>query len=1243
MDGVVVSNPGESGSVAPTMLRADEEALLGCIADGRAVLLLGQGHTAGLVDNLIRDIAALSGTEQQGSLPEQLQELGTASRVEDVRRAFSRQAPDEELLQVASCPWSLVIASAVDPVPVEAFARAGGRAGRRIRVLNPSQATSLTASVNPAALTIVRLFGSADEQVPAHLPPLTRAALRQRQAFDVGPILQQVPFLASRGCLVVAGVGEDDWLPMELLALACSSLPPGSVHWFLGHEGSADPAASPDFGDTLTVHEGTLAEFLVRGAAGAAGEKLVAAQDALLSPDDHIISFGRPGDLKQIVLSAQEWRSMSQAAVILDDAAVAPPPPLLPDEDRAAFRFFLRGVQRPPDWTGVVRGYLFEREIAGRFAERVEEALTGIGAVNPSDAREKYTVYYSRRPILLTGPPASGKSRLIHWLAVHLRRRGHVVVYVAPTAGRVKSEALERVCRLLEEKGAPGVALLIDDLDNLQYSQLAEMLAAAGRNAVVVGSARVAPQTVDPNVDPRKSGGKEPDFTSVSVGRRLAGREIEGFRRYLNERGELSEGLTPTRMREPYFLLLLYFLLPDTRGNVRLRVGEAYDRLARALDLAARATDSGSNGGDSRFQEQLRAAARQLFPNMEFAGRQDNRLGSPFDHSDYTRDALDLCLVCARLHRPISVDLLLRALGADFVRRYPAFSRSLGESELLNEMVDEYGTVTLNTDHPELARLALGSVRPSPPDQLKLIELLVQAVRWSESNYPGDDQGQDFCIEILQTIGPRGEHADAYSSPDSLSLLARILRNIRQDLQVRIPKLLLLEAQALRLLADRDGDHGASLGYIALAVDVLDQAEDVLLSRRATDARNAELLNVLTTRAAVHGYAVGAHLRRLGQLNDVHSDNDEQRGLRLAIEEELERVSLYVGRTRALGRASFFPLDISFWSLRDVLEQMPGLSNVERARLLAQMSSILETAVEEPLEPRQVQRFRQRRIQLAELEGRHEISAEMALEMRKQGDFTGHCQIIRRRVYSPTTRKAHSPAAAAEGLASLLGLDNAVWRSREAMALAHHLWMDAHLPEGQVGGADPVFAHCSRQEWKEWSLILHARRNFPEDEDNAFVIFCLAWALFQLDEPHAALAQVAVLESNSSGSRRRVGCLAVLADDNGVPRSYRAIARRRQADNWICYLPQLLTEIRIPLAILGSEADLQVGSEISAFVGLNYRGLLPWSRRTDGLASHRVRRDRSDAPSSEPSIPRQAGPPTPSPAMMPRRRNAPAS
>jgi tetratricopeptide (TPR) repeat protein len=349
--------------------------------------------------------------------------------------------------------------------------------------------------------------------------------------------------------------------------------------------------------------------------------------------------------------------------------------------------------------------------------------------------------------------------------------------------------------------------------------------------------------------------------------------------------------------------------------------------------------------------------------------------------------------------------------------------------------------------------------------------------------------------------------------------LSDLLRRIREDRRVHLPKLLLLEAQTLRLLSDRDeANYDEAMRRTALAIEVLQSAEDMLMVRRATDARNQELINVWTTRAAVHGYVIGAYLRRISEQAVVGAcDESEMARLRSEIFFQLHEVELYAGRTRSLGMPSFFPLDVNYWSQRDVLQMLPGLSESERLHLLARMASILDTANEEPIEPRQSGRLLRRQSELAALEGNIALSEDIAERMRRDGDFGGWCQLIRRDVYQPGSRVPSSGEAARSGLYRLLSLGGEVWRDREATTLAHHLWMWGYLPHGQIG-ADPLLGACKAEHWEKWRRILVARKSFPEDEDNAFADFNTA---IQLDRrnPEGWAYQGLVLERR--GDRER--------------------------------------------------------------------------------------------------------------------------
>ncbi|MCA1708169.1 MAG: hypothetical protein LC808_34795 [Actinobacteria bacterium] len=208
-----------------------EAGLLRAIAAGRGVLLLGQEYTRSTLRDVLRDVAAVLNVQPAPDIRSQLLENVEPADIPNLRRAFSLYSPSEELVELATIPWSFVLTSAVDSSPIEAFRRATV-GGRRLRLLYPGQAGGQLLRRTPDSLTVVRLFGSLEEQDERFLPPLSRLALRQRQSFDVAAILHQLPSMVGpRGCLAVVGVTRGDWLDLDSLALACTGLPSRALHW----------------------------------------------------------------------------------------------------------------------------------------------------------------------------------------------------------------------------------------------------------------------------------------------------------------------------------------------------------------------------------------------------------------------------------------------------------------------------------------------------------------------------------------------------------------------------------------------------------------------------------------------------------------------------------------------------------------------------------------------------------------------------------------------------------------------------------------------------------------------------------------------------------------------------------------------------------------------------------------------------------------------------------------------------
>lgn len=1167
--------------------------LVRALAAGRATLILGQRHSIGLVDGLKEDIAAIADRPLGDDLIRLLTSARDKSALDGLRRAFDARPVDDELLAVADNPWSFVLTSAIDPQVHQAFQRA--TSVRQLRVLFAGHAGTLTRS-RSGTLTLLRLFGALEEREAAFRPPTSDLELRKRSRLEIALVLNELPLLIGPGGhLVVTGIGSDDWLDVEDLALACTSLPSQSVHWFMAQEhGVSEPRLVELFEDRILIYRRSLAAELEAASTGDAGESLRGAREELLHPASRTLSLRRAQAPAVVNFSPEEWRRLTQVAVVLDDQ-VAHPPPLAEGEERLAFREFLYRVQHVPDWHGIARGFLFEREVAASLMTHVERETEAIRSVHSSDDSDQGEASRrsSRLPIVIEGAPASGKSRLLHWLAYHLKLRGHVVIYLPPSRGRTLFDQVERVCRILERRTETASILIADDLDPGDYEQLSETLASSGRRSVLVGAINTLRGHASSMLDEETPEGHvarpryAASYRPVRLESRLSDSEADRFVQFLADRGFPELDLARDVVRQRLFLLLLYRLLPDSRGNIRLSVGQEYERLTTALERQLEA-----ERGDSipaTWQSQLAAIRTQLFPEAVEVEPESTK--SPFHHDPGVVSAVQLALFCSQIERPLSLDLLLRTQSAAFLTNYGVFSRAMETTALLQETVlDTEGTVGVEGEHPFVAEVTLGSLVPERSSQLALLSPLLKAVRWDETAFPGENPDQDYVVGVLQAVGPRGAAAERFGAKEALEEVVALLSEVRIAHGARLPSLLLLEANSQRLIAHRGGaSFGEAMKRFQDAIDLLADAEQILAVRRPSGSRNSQLQSVLTTRAAVHGYMCGACL-------DAYRDADDQERTRLRgiLRDHLDEVNRATMRARAIGHASYFPLDVSFWAHRDQLEQLPDLNDEERVSLIAKLESVLEVAAEEPIEAGQFDRYQRRVADLAHLQGDIATVEAVAAELRTKGDFSADCILARRKATNPDTRTLRSPQAARAALDDLLAYAPAIYGSEEALALMHHLWLGAHLQGQKIGGEEPVLARCAREDWTTWRRILEGRLAFPANEGNPYLNFCLAWALLSLDEPMKA---VQVLRSNVAlaiGNRRRVGTLAVITDEAGQPVEYSGTVRRIDGSEAVLYLAQILSEVRAPARVQAELAvAVHVGDEWRFGLGVNYQGLLP--------------------------------------------------
>src|SRR5581483_6169455 len=149
-------------------------------------------------------------------------------------------------------------------------------------------------------LAVHSLFGALEKRETAYAPPTTDVKLRRRARLELPLVLNELPRLVGPGGqLVIVGVGNDDWLDLEAVALSVTDLPEGSVHWFAAPE---QPVAEDHlrelFGNRIQFHSRVLAEEL---AATSSDDDLAAlshAREQILHPASRQITVRRGGAAK---------------------------------------------------------------------------------------------------------------------------------------------------------------------------------------------------------------------------------------------------------------------------------------------------------------------------------------------------------------------------------------------------------------------------------------------------------------------------------------------------------------------------------------------------------------------------------------------------------------------------------------------------------------------------------------------------------------------------------------------------------------------------------------------------------------------------------------------------------------------------------------------------------------------------------------------------------------------------------
>ena len=1122
--------------------------LVGAISEGRACLLLGQDHTEGLVENVLREVSALTSSPVT-SLRQALSSAGMATVAATMAEYLaSRSVP---LIELASLPWTSVVATSVDRGLLDALAIAGTT--RRLVEVTAERIT-LTAGVHsPASLHLFQVLGRVDAS--GDLAPPDSETLSGKLLLKLPRALDALPqLLGPRGILVIAGMAPNAWLDdisWAVFEQALRKIPPGRAYWF----GWAPASLREKLASSVNFIDARVTKEIATWASDKdLSARLSAGRETVFGIDDHIFTVGTARSRKVVRFSAKDWRELRRVGSVIDDIEIERISNFESDTRSGGLAEFVRRAHiGVPDWEGAARGYCFPRDATENMVNSVVDFLSSPkgSLFDPSGGGQM------RRPILLSGPPAIGKSVGLLYVAWELRRTHRFfVLWLLPGLSGFDPVQVERVCRMAELRGVPWTVLIVDGPVPEEYTRLLEKLLSDGRRVILIGT-----ETALIGVGQLGRG-----FSRFQIGLTLSEGESGKLSRYLGR-----YGLEDRHTGSLDFLFRLHTVLPEYRFGSTAALLKEYENLIRSAE--------GVSDQNDIHEGPLAERLRELFP--DFVNKcPPQKSAIRFEVDPFLKGVVELILFCARAELPASTDMLFNLLGSDLLSSFERLQDAFGRTALIQEVEMDYeGTVALSTVHPLHAQWLLRAIRPTASSQLEVLRELVNRVPWDLDAYPGENPTQDYAIRLLRQVGPRGGAAYDFSTIPALKALAEILETIWTTYGKRHAGLLTLEAIIRGDIAQRDEGSPADdkLRQCGTALELLDAATEVLRTRRPSEARNFELQRALTLAADIRGTQLNILLR---ESSPTPSE----------VQSVLAKLQTDVMMARSYD-TKYHPLDILFWTNRDVrnlLKTSGGRNEDLDAELLATMQMALEVAEEEQIiDDEQRSRFAERKVELHQILGATSLAHERAAEMRSRGNFAG--ELVLSRIAVDEARR--EPAICCEELERILGFGPIALTNIHVLRYLCRLWMDSWVGP-DFGRGKAIYCRAPVVAWEQLLYIVRARLSVRDDAEHPLTTFLLGWAQIQLGDLSGARATFAVLERRSIGMRRRVGELAVVSNEDGSPRSFSARVQMRKGDRVILRVDGLaeLLEMRPELELIVAPSGLEIGEVIKVAIALNYRG-----------------------------------------------------
>ncbi|RSZ58073.1 hypothetical protein HF313_23065 [Massilia atriviolacea] len=999
------------------------------------------------------------------------------------------------LEKVAQYAWSGLYTSTIDGMLNRAF-----RAPWRIVQPLYSSALQPIDPRNRAHLHLTYLFGGIDREDVKQTAPLTFLELKRREP-DVATLLQRIPEqLTPVGILAIEAYGQnDDWLSPEKLYPVLMALEPGQAYMF-----SAQPKVLEDeyFCDAIAAGKLiVLSESLTAVLAhGIEAGILPLGQDLGIGAKGHQISLGT----KLIPVPEHHWSQVSRFGVILDEVIDGRVPKLSPEKKYTAFRSFLAESGTHPVWAAHVQNLPFERDFERDVFLRLKRNLT--------------TTAFDSDPIILHGQTGAGKTIALANIALRIKQTNQVpVIFIARRSQRFNHADLDSFCQWAEEAGFGATLLVWDGMQDIdQYYVLHKYLMGRGRKVVIVGST----YKLDESKEARANLVLAHAGLSKSTNKKLFDRpEVNRFKDYLASfepsLGEKLEGVIDRG--DSSFLVALYRLLPDTRGQVRAG-------LNLETGVAAVALRSNADGikPDSVPVTILQAALEKvgLFKPAAALHNEQHLIAGEWVSAE--QEFIGLIMVPGKFGLQVPIEILLRSLSSTAVTD---FSKLINGIDLFRWSEDNQNNISIGARHALEAKLISQTRLGGAQAEVEYAKKLIMSVRRGQNSF--DTSELQFASEFVRSLGPNGPEGKLYI--DQYIEIADTLNQVRMDHGVKSPRLMLQEASLLREAIVLDT---IDLDEWQPRIDVLKRAEQVLqeaIEDIGGSPRNVRLKSMLYVElASTHGAIAREFIRANRPLPDI------------LVEFGLARQSAM--RAKSLMPEDYFPIDVIAWSTKDLLTYAELDSNT-RLEVIASIFNTFAMADGDDINKRDREKLEGRRMEFAKLLSDDALLEKSLKALEEMGSTIGYyLQAVTIAGGVPSADEVMDAAAVAryENAANYLAEhSDAIRNDAKCQYLYLRYWW------GAKSGLSfyPDERTCLPFDGKQWSHVLSILENLialDGEYENPFLIYLQAickWQLGYYDDALAIWGELQRISDRVTG-RRRIMKTYLASSSDGVPLTF---------------------------------------------------------------------------------------------------------